>query len=102
MVTLKKQLLINLFASPIVSLLSLILRERISSEGLFSLYQGPTFYGHGFPWWFLKIYEKGSYSFQFRYFIYNILFWFICGFVLLIIFNGAIYIKSKVFLSKKR
>jgi len=99
---LKKQLIINLFASLIITLLSLIRQDRISSGGLFSLYQGSTYYGHGFPWWFLKIYEKGNYSFQFRYFIYNILFWFICGFALLIIVNGAIYIKSKVFLPKKR
>lgn len=51
--------------------------ERVSSEGLFSLYQGPTYYAHGWPWWFWRMFENGISEFHIPFFLLDVVFWFL-------------------------
>ena len=55
--------------------LSWLCQERVSSEGFFSLYQGPTYYAHGWPWWFWRCIEQGGCFFSISYFLLDVLFW---------------------------
>jgi len=73
----KKELLVILILAVLVTGLSWQQQERISSEGFFSLYQGATYIGYGYPWWFWRCYKTQGCSFLVNYFILDILFWFL-------------------------
>lgn len=84
-------LVVAIVLSILAAGLSWFYQERVSSEGFFSLYQGPTYYAHGWPWWFCKCYEEGSYSFSISYFVLDILFWFV---VFLPVSLGCLFMYS--------
>jgi len=96
MLTVKKQtLLIPVFAA-LASILTLNYQNRISSEGFFSVYQGPTYTGKGWPWMYFKVYESGRTSFDFNFMILTFVFWIIVGFVFFLILQVMRYFLSKL------
>lgn len=92
----KKQLLVVPIFAALTSILSLNYQNRVSSEGFFSVYQGPTYTGKGWPWMYFKIYESGGTSLDFNLILLTFVFWVVVGVILYLLFKGAFYLISKL------
>lgn len=57
--------------------MTLLFSERISAEGFFPAYQGPTYVAHGWPWAYVRFYEQGGFSFLLNFFVLDVVFWFV-------------------------
>jgi hypothetical protein len=79
-----------------LTILSLIRTDRMSGESFFSLFDGPAFYGHGFPFWFLLIYFKGGWRFNLLTFIFDLLFWLVVVLILYLVGRAFINFTRKI------
>lgn len=86
-------LAISAIIALVSTLLSWLYSERVSQEGLFSLYRGPAYNAHGWPWWFLKVYESGSLQFELIFFLLDFLFWFV---VASLVLTGVFYLLTSI------
>jgi len=92
----KKQLIIIPIFAALASVLSISHQNRISSEGFFSVYQGTTYVGKGWPWMYFRIYESGETSLSFNLLVLTFVFWVVIGAIFSLIIKGLVCLISKV------
>ena len=96
MVNNRKQILIILIFAILATALSLTCQDRISSGGFFSLYQGSTYIGKGWPWMYFEIYESGKTNLNYSSLALTFVFWIIIGITFSLVIRGLIYLVTKV------
>lgn len=71
--------------------LSLLRFDYFGADGFFSLHQGPSYYGHGFPLMFLRRYQDGSWDLIIKGLCIDLGFWLVIAFfviyVILLLFR---------------
>lgn len=71
-------------------------QERVSSEGFFSLYQGPTYIGKGWPWMYSRKFDSGEANIDFGMLVLTFIFWIVVGTILFLIIISLLHLVAKV------
>ena len=83
----KKMLFFSSLLSLVFSLVTLLIKQRVSSGGFFSLYSGLSYAAYGWPWWYRQCFDVGGCQFTYLPFILDFVFWFPAAALVYIVVN---------------